>query len=84
MQLNISNFQPYYSGINLPNGYRDSITGEIFEYDTGDAAGRETALRALRAAQITAIGTLISGGLIAPNDIEDLNKLKRAYAASQE
>ena len=80
--LNKSNFNPFYATTNLPNGYRDSVTGTAYPYDTGDAAGREAALQTLRDAQITEIASLISGGYLAAGDYGDLNKVKAAYAAA--
>lgn len=81
--LNKSNFQPFYSALNHPNSYRDSITGTVYTYATGDADGRETALRSLRDAQITAIQTLINGGYTTLNHIGNLTALQQAYARSQ-
>lgn len=69
----------YISEVNLPtNGYRDMVTGTVYQYANGDAKGREAAHRAAVEAQNA---LRVSLGL--PAGV-DLASFKEAHAASQE
>jgi len=84
MKLNVSDFRPYYSTVNLPvNGYRDSLDGTVYEYANGDLNAREGALRTLRDAQLAVIASLIEDDLITEDGPFDLKTLQAAYAAQE-